>query len=137
MKDLICTIAGIFGSAVSMLFGGWDVSLGALLGFMIADYITGLIVAGVFKKSPKTANGALESNAGMKGLLKKCVILVFVYVAHELDLVLQVNYIKTAVVIGFMTNELISLIENAGLMGIPLPKVFNKAIEVLTEKGEN
>ena len=106
---------------------------------MAADYITGLIVAGVFKTSEKTANGALESRAGWKGLCRKGVTLLVVLVACRLDLVMGSNFIRDAVIIAFIANEAISIIENAGLMGIRIPAVIMRAIEVLKKKteGEN
>ena len=76
----------------------------------------------------------MESRAGWKGLCRKGVTLLFVLIAYRLDLALGVNYIRNAVIIGFMANELISITENAGLMGIPLPTVIQNASEVLTRK---
>ncbi len=102
--------------------------------FMVADYITGLIVAGVFHKSKKSENGALESHVGWKGLCKKGVTLLFVLIAYRLDLALNLDFIRNTVIIGFMANELISITENAGLMGAPVPKVLLKAIDILTQK---
>lgn len=134
MRETICTLTGIIGSFIAGLFGGWDSALATLLLFMAADYTSGIIVAAVFKKSPKTDSGALESKAGFKGLCRKGMILVFVLVAYRLDLVIGTNYIRDAVIIGFITNELISLIENAGLMGVPMPEVIGKAIDMLTNK---
>ena len=93
-----------------------------------------LIVAGVFHNSNKTETGTLESKAGWKGLCRKCMTLLFVLIAYRLDLALGVAYIRDAVIIGFMANELISIVENAGLMGLPLPAVITKAIDVLTKK---
>lgn len=137
MKEFICTVTGVIGSVIASLFGGWDSALTTLIMFMVIDYVTGLIVAGVFKKSPKTETGALESKAGWKGLCRKCVTLVFVMVAYRLDLILCTEYIKTAVIIAFIVNELISLVENAGLMGIPLPGAITKAIDILQKKSES
>ena len=133
-KQMICTAVGAVGSFIASIFGGWDTALVTLLIFMAVDYITGLLVAGVFHASPKSENGALESRAGWKGLCRKGVTLLFVLIAYRLDLALGVNYIRNAVIIGFMANELISITENAGLMGIPLPTVIQNAIEVLTRK---
>ena len=62
--------------------------------------------------------------------------LLFVLVAHRLDLAVGTVYIREGVIIGFMVNELISLVENAGLMGLPLPKIVTKAIDMLTEKSD-
>ena len=136
MKQMLCTVIGITGSAVATLFGGWDSGLTTLIIFMALDYLSGLVVAGVFKKSTKTETGALESKAGWKGLCRKCMVLAFVLVAYRLDLVIGTNYIRDAVIIAFIANEVISLTENAGLMGLPLPAVITKAIDVLQNKAE-
>ncbi|MCI9530280.1 MAG: phage holin family protein [Lachnospiraceae bacterium] len=135
MKAGILSAIGFLGSAVASLFGGFDAALETLLIFMGADYITGLAVAGIFHKSEKTDNGALESRAGWKGLCRKGVTLLVVLVACRLDLVMGSNFIRDAAVIAFTANEGISIIENAGLMGIPMPMPVLKAIEVLKNKG--
>ena len=137
MKQFICTFIGMVGSAIASIFGGWDTGLVSLLIFMALDYVSGLVVAGVFHKSNKTDTGSLESKAGWKGLCRKCMTLVFVLVAYRLDLVIGTNYIRDAVIIAFLANELISLVENAGLMGIPLPAVITKAIDILQKKSES
>lgn len=136
VKEVICTVIGVVGSFISKALGGWDAALTTLVIFMCTDYFTGLLVAGVFHKSKKTENGALESHVGWKGLCKKGVILLFVLIAFRLDLALGLDFIRTTVIIGFMANELISIIENAGLMGMPIPGVFGKAIDILTQKSE-
>ena len=137
MKRVICTVVGMVGGFIASLFGGWSTGLVTLLIFMSIDYLSGLIVAGVFHNSPKTGTGTLESRAGWKGLCRKCMTLLFVLIAYRLDLELSTNYIRDAVIIGFMTNELIFIVENAGLMGLPLPAVITKAIDVLTKKAES
>ncbi|NSE53663.1 phage holin family protein [Coprococcus eutactus] len=137
MKQFICTFIGMVGSAIASIFGGWDTGLVSLLIFMALDYVSGLVVAGVFHKSNKTDTGSLESKAGWKGLCRKCMTLVFVLVAYRLDLVIGTNYIRDAVIIAFIANELISLVENAGLMGVPLPAVITKAIDILQKKSES
>ena len=137
MKEAICTAIGAAGGAIAAAFGGWDAALATLLIFMAVDYISGLIVAGVFHNSKKTESGTLESRAGWKGLCRKAVTLLFVLIAYRLDLVIGVNYIRDAVIIGFIANELISIVENAGLMGIPLPTVIQNAIDILTKKSDD
>ena len=132
---MICTIFGVIGSVIASFFGGWDAGLATLLIFMGLDYISGLLVAGVFKKSPKTDTGSLESKAGWRGLCRKCMTLVLV--AYRLDLVIGTNYIRDAVIIAFIANETISLVENAGLMGLPLPEVISKAIDILQKNTES
>ena len=136
MKTGICTAVGVVGGFVAALFGGWDAALTTLIIFMAIDYVSGLIVAGVFHASKKSETGALESRAGWKGLIRKCFTLLFVLVAYRLDLAIGVEYIRDTVIIGFIANELISIVENMGLMGIPLPPIVTKAIDILTKKQE-
>lgn len=135
MKETICTIVGVVGSAIAGLFGGWDTSLVTLLLFMGIDYITGLAVAAC-GRSPKSDTGRLSSKIGWRGLAKKCVSLLLVLVAVRLDITLGTSYIRDAVCIAFVANELLSITENAGLLGVPLPIVITKAIELLQSKGK-
>ena len=137
MKDGICTAIGVVGSVIASLFGGWDAALVTLVIFMAIDYVTGLLVVGVFHNSGKTENGALESRAGWKGLCRKCITLLMVLVATRLDLVTGTNFIRDAVVIAFIANETISIVENAGLMGINIPPAITSAIEVLKKKSDS
>ena len=137
LKTMICTGIGIVGSTVAAAFGGWDAAMITLISMMVIDYLTGVLVAGVFHNSPKTENGALESKAGWKGLCRKGMTLLIVLVAARLDIILGTGFIRDAVIIGYIANETISIIENAGLMGVPIPEAIKKAIEVLQQKGEN
>lgn len=134
--NVLYSLVGVVGGFVAMAFGGWSDALITLIVFMALDYVTGLIVAGIFKKSKKSENGALESRAGFKGLCRKGVALMIVLVAVRLDIVMHTTYIKDAVIIAFVANESISIIENAGLMGIPIPSVIAKAIDVLKNESE-
>lgn len=134
MKQILCGMFGAVGSGLAYLFGGWDTALVTLVIFMGIDFFTGLAVAGIFKKSTKTENGALESRAGFKGLCRKGMILFYVLVATRLDLMIGGTFIRDAVIIGFIVNETISFTENAGLMGLPLPKAITGAIELLKKK---
>lgn len=102
--------------------------------FMLIDYITGIIVAAVFQNSPKTEEGGLSSNVGWKGLFRKGMTLLIVFIGTRLDLLMGSNYVRDGLCIAFITNELISIVENAGLMGIPVPDVLKKIIEVLKTK---
>ena len=126
MKEYFCTAVGLIGGAIASLYGGWDAALQTLIICMAVDYITGLIVAGVFHASPKTKTGTLESRAGWKGLCRKGMSLLIVLVACRRD----------AVVIGFIANETLSIIENAGLMGVPIPKVLARAVDILKQRSE-
>ena len=133
----IMAVVGVAGGVLATLLGGWDMALQTLIMFMAADYITGLIVAGVFHRSGKSTTGSLESRAGWKGLCRKCGTLLLVLVAAQLDRVMGSEFCRDTVVIGFLANEAISIIENAGLMGVPFPPILKKAIDVLkSQAGE-
>lgn len=134
MKEIVCSVGGAIGSAVAFLFGGWDASIVTLLIFMLMDYLTGLIVAGVFHKSKNSETGNLSSRAGWKGLLKKFVTLLLVIIANRLDVQIGSTIVRDAVCIAFIVNELLSIVENAGLMGIPIPKVITNAIAILNKE---
>ena len=136
LKIYVCTAAGVLGTCISKLFGGWTEDMVTLVIFMAVDFVMGLIVAGVFHKSNKSQTGALNSHAGWVGLCKKCATFLFVIIAHRLDMLLDTDYIRTTAIIGFIANEVISIVENAGLMGVPLPEIITKAIEILKHKGD-
>lgn len=127
---------GMIGAAIAELYGGWTQGMTTLVILMIIDYIMGILVAGVFGASKKTEDGKLESRAGWKGLVRKGVTLLIVLVATRIDLMLESNFVRDAAVIGFAANELLSIVENAGLMGIPMPAVVTNAIEVLQKKAK-
>ena len=135
MKNRICTALGMIGGYIASLFGGWNAALGVLVTCMAIDYATGLIVAGVFHASTKSPGGGLESMAGWKGLCRKFVTLMIVLVAHEMDVLLGIQYIRDAVIVGFCANEIISILENAGRMGLPIPAILTDAIDQLKQKG--
>jgi len=139
MKHTICTILGMLGGIITGAFGGWDGAFVTLLIFMSIDYVSGLGVALIFKNSPKTKSGGGSSRVGWKGLCRKGMILLIVLVAYRLDLVLGTEYIRDTVIIGFIANETISITENAGLMGVPLPKAIQRAIDILNDEtgGDN
>lgn len=133
------SIFGSLGMIVAFIaeaFGGWSQSMTTLVIFMVIDYITGMIVAGLFKKSTKTKDGGLESLAGWKGLARKFSTLLLVLIAVRVDIALNTNYICDTVVYAFMANEALSIIENVGLMGVPLPAILTNAITLLNKKGE-
>lgn len=136
LKDGICLALGTVGAFVSAFFGGWDAAMTTLMIFMVIDYLTGMIVAGVFHRSEKTADGTLESRAGWKGLCRKGASLLVVLIACRLDLLIGTSFIKDTVVIGFIVNETLSIVENVGLMGVPIPRVIVSAIHVLKEKAD-
>ena len=135
IKIFILSGVACAGAAIASFFGGWNGAMTTLVILMLIDYVTGIIVAGVFHNSPKCSGGALSSAVGFKGICRKFVILLIVVVACRVDLLLDTNIIRDATCIGFCANELVSITENAGLMGIPLPRKLVEAIEVL--RGDN
>ena len=135
-KEVIFTTTGIIGAFIAQLFGGWTQGMTTLVILMIVDYIMGILVAAVFGTSKKTEDGKLESRAGWKGLVRKGVTLLIILVATRIDILMGTTFVRDAAVIGFSANELLSIIENAGLMGIPMPKVITDAVEVLQNRAE-
>lgn len=137
VKIAICGGIGVIGSVIAEVFGGWDAAMITLVTLMIIDYIMGILVAAVWHKSPKSESGTLESRAGWKGLCRKGVILLIVLIAARLDILLGTsNIVRNAAIIGYSANEMISVVENAGLMGVPIPSIIQKAIDVLQKKAE-
>ena len=134
LKVIFYGATAAVGGFLSWLFGGWSAPLAILLGCLALDYVTGLIVAGVFHKSPKTANGGLESRAGWKGLARKVCTLFMIAMAHFVDVLLCTVWIRDAVVLAFCVNEMLSLLENFGLMGLPIHKALTNAVELLRKK---
>lgn len=134
MKQAFCTAVGMLGAAAAWAFGGWDTVLAALVICMGVDYVSGSIVALVFHKSTKTETGTYNSAYGIKGLFKKGLMLLFVLVAVQTDRLLGADYVRDAVCIGFSANEIISITENLGLAGIPMPSAVKQALEQLQKK---
>ncbi len=134
MKESICTALGVVGAAISWAFGGWDAAMAALMVCISVDYISGSLVALVFHKSTKSETGAYNSAYGLKGLCKKGLMLLFVLVAVQIDKLLGSAYVRDAVCIGFCSNEILSIVENLGHAGVPMPQAVVKALEQLQKK---
>ena len=118
--------------------GGWDTYIQILIYLMVLDYATGMVVAGVFKKSKKSKDGGLSSSKGFRGIFKKFMIVMMVSVGYQIDVIIGWNdFVRYAVIVTFIANEIVSLTENAGLMGVPIPTPIKKAIALLNEKGDN
>ena len=125
------------GSLVITWLGGWDTALQTLLALMAVDCATGVVLAAVFKRSVKSAGGRLDSRAGFRGLCKKVAELALVAVAVRLDaLTGDKDYARTAVLLFFIGNEGLSVLENLGLMGVPYPTFLRNALEALRERGD-
>lgn len=131
----LLVIVGTIGGAIATALGGWDAGLETLLVFMAVDYISGLAAA-IWHKSPKTPNGGLNSDVGLHGIIRKVMMLLAVLVGAQLDRVIGSDFVRDCVVVAFCANECLSIVENAGIMGVPMPKVIIEAIEVLKERSE-
>ena len=133
-KAIFCTILGAIGGIFLQIFGAWNFALTVLVICMGIDYATGVILALVFHASPKSSEGGLDSNVGWKGLVRKVSTLVIVLVAHFVDVLIGTEYIRDAVVIAFVVNEIVSILENCGLMGVPIPNIILRGIDVLRQR---
>ena len=136
VKNGVLAALAAVGSWIANALGGWDASMQVLVALMVADYLTGVLVAAVWQRSSKSETGALDSKAGFRGILKKCAILLLVWIGVLLDNATGVNYIRMAVVLFFVGNEGISLLENLGLMGVPFPAFLKRAREALRDQGD-
>ena len=133
-KNFLIIASAFLGGTISTFLGGFDKNLIALLVIVTIDFVMGYMVAGIFKNSPKTESGGLSSKVGFKGLVKKIYLILLVAVLVQVDIILGTDgFFRNAGIWGFITNELLSIIENAGLMGIQIP-VLTKAIDVLSKK---
>lgn len=122
------TSAGITGAVITYAFGEWSSLLSLFLILIVADYVTGIIA------SIKEGTG-LNSEVGWWGLIKKILMITAVFVGHQADKALAIDLIMYGTLFAFMANEVISITENYGRLGLPLPKVFNNLIAVLKSKG--
>ena len=136
IKDSILAAFALGGSFIARSLGGWDTALQTLIIFMAIDYITGLLVAGIWQRSNKSQTGAIESRAGFKGLIRKGLILLVVLIGVQLDAIIGLQaFCRTAIVLFFCGNEGLSIVENLGIMGLPLPDFIKSKFEQLRDKG--
>lgn len=136
IKNTVLAICAAIGGFFVEFLGGADGALKTLIIFMAVDYITGLAVAFIFHKSQKTKNGGASSKEGFKGIVKKLCIILLVGLAHEIDVVMGVGYMRATAILFFIGNEGLSVLENVGLMGVKYPEFIKKALEVMRDKGD-
>ena len=136
IKDSVLVALSIAGSFIARALGGWDTALQTLIILMAVDYITGILIAAVWQRSNKSKTGALESRAGFKGLIRKGLILLVVLIGVQLDAIIGLQaFCRTAIVLFFCGNEGLSIVENLGIMGLPLPDFIKSKFEQLRDKG--
>ena len=110
IKNIALGALAAAGAVIAQALGGWDGTLKALLAFMAADYVTGLRVAAVVRRSPKTERGALSTGSGI---------------------------IRAGVCLFFTANEGLSILENLGLMGVPYPGFLRDMLEAMRKKNDD
>lgn len=138
IKNAISLILAGAGTVIASFIGGWDAAVQSLVVFMGIDFVTGMLVALVFHKSGKSSSGSAESKACFKGIVRKVFMLVCVGIGVMLDRLLGLNLVcRTAIVLFFIGNEGLSVLENLGKMGLPFPSVLKNALESLRDKGSN
>ncbi|WP_027410376.1 holin family protein [Anoxybacteroides tepidamans] len=123
-------ISAIIGAVISFTFGGWHTLLSILLAFVILDYVSGFIAAGI--------EGKLNSSTGMKGIAKKVAVFFVVAVAHMMDVALGYDghILRDATIFFFLANEALSILENVGRIGVPIPSALQKAVDILSDKSK-
>ena len=137
VKNTVLAVVAAVGGVVAQALGGWDTLLKVLVGLMAADYICGLLIAAIWHKSNKSDTGALDSKASFKGLVRKCMIFLLIYIGVLLDKAIGTEYIRAAVIIFYIGNEGLSVLENLCIMGVPHPAFLAKVLEALKEKGDS
>ena len=133
MKDIVNTIQIVIAAAggyIGYFLGGWDGFLYALLAFVLIDYITGLMCAVLDKK--------LSSEVGFRGIFKKVLIFSLVAVGHIIDqnVIGDGSVIRTAVIFFYLSNEGVSILENAAHIGLPIPQKLKDVLGQLHNKGD-
>jgi toxin secretion/phage lysis holin len=119
--------AATIGAVVGFFFGGWTIPLRILVSLSIVDYVSGLIAGGVEKK--------LSSKIGFKGIAKKVMMFMLVAVGNLVDLSIGKGHVfRDAIIFFYIWNEVLSIIENAGRIGLPVPEQLRSAIEILKGK---
>lgn len=132
MDKILKAVSGILGGVAGFLWGDLDGLLLALFGFMTIDFVTGLIVGGIDHR--------LDSEICFRGLAKKMLIVAFVAVAHLLDTQIlqgEASMCRSAVICFYAANEGISILENAGKLGMPLPKKLKDILAQLKDEEDH
>jgi len=135
MEKYVDAIKIGISAAIGYFLGGWDNMLQLLMIIISVDYITGLLVAGVFKNSNKTQHGGIKTIIGFKGLVRKACIILLVMLVTRLEYTIgDTSFCRNTVIMFFVVNESLSILENMGLMGVKYPDWLKTALEVLNEK---
>jgi len=128
------SVVGAIGGVFTLILGTWTIAITIMCICMGVDILTGITVAKFFVASPKTESGGYSSREVRKGLMRKGGMCLVVLVAHYVDLLIGTQYIRDAVVVFTIFNEIMSILENVALMGVPIPKILLKGLDVLHEQ---
>lgn len=130
LHNVVSYIVAISGSIATYLFGGCTYLIYVLVTFVIMDYISGMLASGI--------EGKLNSEVGWRGIAKKVSIFLLVAIGHLIDVVLgnTGDIVRDAIIYFYVFNELLSIIENMGRIGLPIPSILEKAIEILKNKSD-
>ena len=133
----VTRILATIGGCIAGLYGGWSGTMTVLVIFMLVDYITGCACA-LMGKSEKTSGGHFLSSVAFVGLVKKAAIMLVVLLAVQLDNAAgnSTSMFQTAAAFFYIANEGLSIVENCGLLGVPVPAVLKNALEALRDKGD-
>ncbi len=124
---LFISLLSLGGSFITFLLGGWDTLIHILLALVVIDYISGVIAAGT--------EGRLSSQVGFKGIAQKILIFFIVAVAHFIDTLLGNHHlVRNWAILFYAVNEIISIIENASRVGLPIPPILKRYIELLKDR---
>lgn len=132
----IISVVSLAGGLAVQALGGWDSALQMLCIVMAVDYLSGIACALIWKRSPKSADGSFESKASLKGLLRKAGMLLAVLIAYQLDCMAGTAFVRTATILFFTANDGFSIIENLGIMGLPMPAALKNAFLLLRQQAE-
>lgn len=135
LKTLYLIAVGILGTSFSVFFGEYTYALGTLLILMCVDILTGGIIIPLFyKKSPKTQSGGIQSSAFGKGITRKFYRILLIGVAYRFQTTIGISYLKDGLIVSFIFEEMISILENGTIMGVPMPKILTEALDVVKNK---
>lgn len=127
MEEYFKCLAGVGGAAASFLWGGWSMTLTTMFILVAVDYVTGVLAATIEKK--------LSSSAGMRGITRKILIFAIISIAHLVDQMIGTEHmIRDGTIFFYAANEILSILENCGRLGIPVPPKIREAIKLLHEK---
>ena len=123
-----CVFAFV-GGTITAALGGWDLALQVLVLFVVLDYITGLVAAWYRK--------VLNSRVGFRGICKKVLLFIPIAICYALDQVIGQEILRSLAIFFYIANEGLSITENLGLCGVPVPVPLLDALEQLKKKGES